>query len=658
MSLQNVQITNFTAGELGPKLSARFDSDIYAKGCLTLENWIPFSQGGITTRPGSKYLGITKSGAGAVIVPFVVSNDEAYIVEFTVSKIRFWHDDAVFQVTGSDLELSTTYTLAHCKQLKFAQDGNKLYVVHASYAPSVITWTGSTFTYATIGIVGNAGALPFQSSGNYPSSVACFAQRLWFAGSTNEPQTIWASKSFIYSDGDDWAASTDYAVGQIVSHDTGKLYRCVTSGTSGATGPSGTGTAITDGTAVWDYWCAEGQIDFTYFDTVEYDTTVLKPADEWADPDVAETETVITFKDIISDDSAMKLTPSQDLGSITDLVAGRSLLIGRVMGEQVIESDVTALDPKVTTWTRFGVEAVQGLLVHDTIVFLQGYATQLREYKYSSESEAYQSADLTFHADHILADGTAVVDMDYALVPEPTIFCVRSDGQMAALLHNPTVGTSAWHRYVAALSATYESVAVVTGTTADAIYVTVNHGTGYVCLEKFDKVFDSTAIPLDSWVNVASIAGATQSGLERFNGKTVTIYNVTDSTIHTATVTAGSLTYPTGDGVGDHVVIGGCFTCTMKTERVTTQGPYGTAQMQSRRIGRVYVRVLSSYAFKLGYVNTSSLLETVVLPSTAPYTGDIACQFNGDWGTDAWVMAIQDQPYHTTILGMVPEVEG
>lgn len=50
-----------------------------------------------------------------------------------------------------------------------------------------------------------------------------------------------------------WAASTAYTVGQEVSNG-GNIYACTTAGTSAASGgPTGTGTGITDGTAVWSY---------------------------------------------------------------------------------------------------------------------------------------------------------------------------------------------------------------------------------------------------------------------------------------------------------------------------------------------------------------------------------------------------------------------
>jgi hypothetical protein len=52
-----------------------------------------------------------------------------------------------------------------------------------------------------------------------------------------------------------WTISTAYQVpGMLVTNDSGKIYELVTAGTSaGSGGPTGTGSAITDGTCVWNY---------------------------------------------------------------------------------------------------------------------------------------------------------------------------------------------------------------------------------------------------------------------------------------------------------------------------------------------------------------------------------------------------------------------
>jgi hypothetical protein len=51
-----------------------------------------------------------------------------------------------------------------------------------------------------------------------------------------------------------WAPSHVYVLGDLVTNDTGKSYRCIVGGTSAAAGgPTGTGNNIADGTASWAY---------------------------------------------------------------------------------------------------------------------------------------------------------------------------------------------------------------------------------------------------------------------------------------------------------------------------------------------------------------------------------------------------------------------
>lgn len=49
-----------------------------------------------------------------------------------------------------------------------------------------------------------------------------------------------------------WQSATDYALYDHVTHG-GQLYECVEAGTSGDTGPSGTGALVGDGTAAWTW---------------------------------------------------------------------------------------------------------------------------------------------------------------------------------------------------------------------------------------------------------------------------------------------------------------------------------------------------------------------------------------------------------------------
>jgi hypothetical protein len=67
-------------------------------------------------------------------------------------------------------------------------------------------------------------------------------------GLDNGEIVVWVQAAF------PWEANTAYIVGDLVTNDSGKIYRCVVAGTSaGSGGPTGTGTGITDNTVTWDY---------------------------------------------------------------------------------------------------------------------------------------------------------------------------------------------------------------------------------------------------------------------------------------------------------------------------------------------------------------------------------------------------------------------
>lgn len=80
-----------------------------------------------------------------------------------------------------------------------------------------------------------------------------------------------------------WQSATAYAVGAYVTNDTSKAYVCVTAGISAASGgPTGTGDAIADNTAAWDFVAESGaqlpptdQQSDTNTDALWFDVRVL-----------------------------------------------------------------------------------------------------------------------------------------------------------------------------------------------------------------------------------------------------------------------------------------------------------------------------------------------------------------------------------------------
>ena len=77
--------TNFTTGELDPLVRARGELKAYDNALETAQNVICQPQGGVTRRPGTKFINeLTGSPANGVrLVPFEFSVSDSYMLCFT-----------------------------------------------------------------------------------------------------------------------------------------------------------------------------------------------------------------------------------------------------------------------------------------------------------------------------------------------------------------------------------------------------------------------------------------------------------------------------------------------------------------------------------------------------------------------------------------------
>ena len=142
-------LTNFTSGELSPRLNGRIDMDKYYNGASLINNFIVLMHGGLTKRPGTRFIREIKtstgSNSGARLIPFVFSKTQAYVLEFGHNYIRFYKDEGIIVSSGTTpYEISTTYTAAQVDGLEFVQSADVLYIVHESHPPRKLSRTGHT----------------------------------------------------------------------------------------------------------------------------------------------------------------------------------------------------------------------------------------------------------------------------------------------------------------------------------------------------------------------------------------------------------------------------------------------------------------------------------------------------------------------------------
>ncbi len=131
----------------------RVDVTKYFNGARKLLNMVVLPQGGAFRRPGTQYMGGTKSNTYVRLQKFVVSETQAYNLEFGNLYIRFWNSSGQLVVTGTPTEVVSPYLTADLPYLVFAQSADVVYITHPNYPPyklshfSDTNWTLTQVTF-------------------------------------------------------------------------------------------------------------------------------------------------------------------------------------------------------------------------------------------------------------------------------------------------------------------------------------------------------------------------------------------------------------------------------------------------------------------------------------------------------------------------------
>ena len=97
-------IRSFAAGEISPALYARVEMVKYATGLKTCRNWIVLKHGGVSNRPGFKFIGEVKDSTKNVrLMDFVFNTDQTYILEFGDEYMRVIRNGAYVTDTSSTI---------------------------------------------------------------------------------------------------------------------------------------------------------------------------------------------------------------------------------------------------------------------------------------------------------------------------------------------------------------------------------------------------------------------------------------------------------------------------------------------------------------------------------------------------------------------------
>ena len=254
MPRTTLSLNSFVSGEFSPRMDGRVDFDKYFSATKTLQNFLVSPQGSASRRVGTKFIAEVKDSTKKTrLIPFEFSTTQTYVLEFGDQYMRVFKDKGQVLSGGSAFEISTPYLEAELFDIKFAQSADVLYLCHPNHDVRKLSRTGHTnWTLTTVSFSGSPSP-GLSGANNRPSCVSFFEQRLVFANTNNNPQSLWFSKSGDYENFTTGTNAADAMIYTIASNQVNaiqylKAVRTLIVGTSGGeftVSADGTDAAIT-----------------------------------------------------------------------------------------------------------------------------------------------------------------------------------------------------------------------------------------------------------------------------------------------------------------------------------------------------------------------------------------------------------------------------
>lgn len=221
-----------------------------------------------------------------------------------------------------------------------------------------------------------------------------------------------------------------------------------------------------------------------------------------------------------TDPYIFELVGSGQQNEIQWSVPKRALVFGTVGGEHLFgasadDEAVTPTNVQAKLQTTYGSRNIRAEIVNQAILFIQRGGKKIREFLFNFQDDAHKADDLTVFAEHIT--GTGIVDIAFQRTPDPILWCVRADGEIAIMSYERDQNVFSWSRIVT--DGNFESICVIYGGAGneDEVWVTVKRGiesSDVRYIERFKNQFweqEDDAVMVDSALVVQSASRAQQT---------------------------------------------------------------------------------------------------------------------------------------------------
>jgi hypothetical protein len=336
------------------------------------------------------------------------------------------------------------------------------------------------------------------------------------------------------------------------------------------------------------------------------------------------------------------------------------LIMGTVGGEHLLgaskqEEALTPTNVRAKLQTTYGSEDIAALLVNQATLFIQRGGKKVREFLYNFDSDSYKADDLTVFANHITGDG--ILEVAFQRTPDPTLWCIRTDGQICAMTYERDQNVFSWYRTVTVDSTSdseIESVAVIYGGTRseDEVWISVKRtidGGTVRYIERFNQRELATSASdykfLDSYITDTG-GDTTITGLDHLEGETVQVLG--DGLAQATKVVSGGQI--TAETTATKYQVGLGYDSTLIPMDIDIEG---TGLSTTKRINKMIANVFETIG---GTIGPDDSRQEDISKSTSLFTGFKKVSIPGGYTRDTDIVAKQTQPLPMTVLSFTYDI--
>jgi len=433
--------TNFTTGELDPLARARVDLKAYENALEKAKNVICQPQGGVTRRPGTKFineLGGTPAD-GVRLIAFEFSTDDSYMLAFTTNRMYVYKNKVLItniNASGNDYLDTTGFGLTgtHMDHLVWTQSADTLILVHEDQRPIKIVRGASDSSWTISNIT-------FDSVPQYAFTIATSNPAATLTPSDVSGKITLTASTGVFNSGH---------VGQYINADPqgrAKIVKYVSSTVVNAVTefPFFDTSAIASGdweleTGYEDVWSASKgwprSVTF-HQGRLFFGGSKSRPSTIWG----SKVGLFFDFEAVegLDDDAVEATLDTNTFNAIVDIISGRDLQVFTTGGEFYVPQEgltpITPTDFFLSTTSRNGCkEGVRVKQLESGILFVQRQGKALSEIAYSDTQLTYITSKISLLSGHLLKNPTRMDIRRAVATDENDLLLIinESDGTIVA----------------------------------------------------------------------------------------------------------------------------------------------------------------------------------------------------------------------------------